>query len=324
MTKKVIARNIMKFKELYQNGESILSISKKFCLHHSTVYKYLKISGVKIRSPKESALLAYSKGLGKMYRIPKTELTEDKAYILGVMYGDGYMHRTKNNSYQIGLCAVDWDFVLNFANAVKNVYKIEPRFGSVDRRVINWNKQHITWIYSKAVYLDVLKFGLVGTKKWDVPKDIMNSTNSIKSSFLRGFFDSEGCVDSSKKINIVSTNKRGLISVKKLLISLGIISSNIHTREGTGNRSRLYVINITGKKNIDIYCKLIGFSICRKQKKLEKLISDYKLTVTPNREVKKMRGDMVLLRKQNMSYLDISKELGLSIGTVWKHLNNKI
>ena len=88
-----------------------------------------------------------------------------------------------------------------------------------------------------------------------------------------------------------------------------------------GNRKKPYVIQITGRNYIELYNKKIGFSIKRKQRRLENLIKNYKLRVTAHQDVEKLKSKMIELRNKGLSYQKIANELNLGITTIWKYLN---
>ena len=253
-------------------------MAKMFDLHPTTIHEHLKKRNVRIRSYREAALLAYSKGRGYKHKIPNSskKMTKKKAYILGVICGDGYLHRTKNDSYQVALQAVDKDFVLEFSNCIKNVYRLEPSFTKIMIKKDNWNDKWQTRICSKEIFYDILEYGMFNTSSWRIPKVIFNSSKKVKCSFIKGFFDSEGCVDKSRKIVGVSTNKIGLKELKNLLFSLDIESNILKRKSKSANRKDLFYLNITCKENIKKYSKFIGFSIKRKMLKLENLLNNYK------------------------------------------------
>ena len=271
----------------------------------------------------EASLLAYSKGRGHKNKIPKSsrKMVKEKAYILGVMCGDGYLHRTKKDSYQVALQATDYDFVIYFTECMRKIYGLEPSISEIKAKKSKWNDKLCSRLCSKEVFEDILSYGKFGTKNWRVPGIIKESSSSIKGSFLRGFYDSEGSVDSTRKIIAVSTNKEGMSNITELLCSLGIRPLNIKMIEGAENRSSCYVVKITGKNYIDLFEKNVGFSIKRKRDKLISLIRGYKTNSRAKRDIKRLRGRMLLLRMENKSYGYIAKELNLPIATVWNNIN---
>ena len=311
-------------RQLYESGNSGHMIARDFGVHFSTIYDCLRRMKVEIRSIKEAGILASEKGrIPIKHVIPESsrKMSKKKAYILGVMCGDGYIHRTKKDSYQIALQAVDRDFVRKFANCMNEIYGLRPSLSTLKATRSNWNDKLQARICCKEVFVDISHYGPFGKYEWAVPSVILNSSDDIKSSFLKGFFDSEGSVDTYKKIIAVSVNKTGIHEIEYLLSSLGIKSNVREVSKLRGNRRRQYTIKITGRRFLELYSQKIGFSIGRKQECLENLIKGYKFWATPHTEVVKLENRMVELRRKGTSYQNIANELNLSIGTVWRNLN---
>ena len=98
----------------------------------------------------------------------------------------------------------------------------------------------------------------------------MDSETNIKSSFLRGFFDSEGCVDCKGALSVYNKDFNLIKFVQRLLNSLEI-QTNFHSYYGyTPDKSKkfkqhsLVVISKSKKR----FKNLIGFNIQRKQIRL--------------------------------------------------------
>lgn len=224
--------------------------------------------------------LVQNKIPNRPYNIPLRDsskiLSPNLAYVLGVIYGDGEVV----NNQLIRLRAIDKDFVLAFKNSVEN-----------------WVGFHASRIYEG-------KNNGLGSKKklWGVIlssreaasvltnsdlDELLSADNKIKSSFLRGIFDSEGTVIASRlnrlrfatrKVRLYSTNKNLLFLVRKLLKVFGIESGlylQPKDRSHIGKK-RVYSIQISNKKNLEVYLKYIGFNISRKQNNLRKIIGSYK------------------------------------------------
>ncbi|MAG20006.1 hypothetical protein CL618_01070 [archaeon] len=315
-----------KLKELYEKGESSHTLAKKFNTDHKKIQRLLKSIGIKLRSRSEAIKLAVSKGRlivppPREHKIPNSarKLTLEKAYILGTLCGDGWMHCTKRQSYQIGLNAIDKEFVGYFRDCLRETYGIHRKLKKLKKRQKNWNNQYRIRICSKNVFNDLLDYNSFQTRKWKVPKEIKKSPEIIIQNFIKGFFDSEGTVrEKGYQINAVSINSKGIQEIKKLLLKVGI-KSNILKRKRI-NKSDIYNLNITGRKSIELFKNNINFIIIRKRKKLEKLVKNYKLNVSSNDEVKKLIPKMINLRDKKWSYEKIANELGIATMTVWSNL----
>lgn len=310
--------------QLYLDGESSLSISKKLEINPRTVITHLHKNGVQSRSHQEASILALKMNRlkVKLSKIPKQSklLSKDKAYILGVLCGDGwiyYQNKSPKQTYQVGLNAIDKDFVYQFKDSLYKVYKISSDIKVRDRRKPNWNRQFEIKICSKNVCDDLLSFGNFKTSSWRIPQAIFESQPKVKAAFIKGFFDSEGYVSKKdRRVVGVSTNFDGLSEVSQLLKSL-----DIESRIKTDSIKSCYYLSITGRKCIERFLKLVDFSIKRKSLLLEKLVNSYVLEISLSKEVDRLFPDMVLLKNKGYTYEKIAKQLDISIGTVWRRLN---
>lgn len=125
----------------------------------------------------------------------------------------------------------------------------------------------IVRISNQLICNDLLKYGNFGTRAWSVPIEIMDSDNErIIGAFLRGFYDSEGCSSSRSAITCSSINKEGLIQIQKLLKKLGIESTR-------GDYKRCSVVFIFRKGRFKLFRERIGFTIKRKQDKVNETLS---------------------------------------------------
>ncbi|MFH1978241.1 MAG: LAGLIDADG family homing endonuclease [Candidatus Aenigmatarchaeota archaeon] len=322
INKKLTSDDSKRIKRLYLSGESIFTISESLHVNPSTICDHLEKSGIKRRSAREAGILASKRGRLKKHEIPKSsrKMTEEKAYILGVIVGDGWLHKTKNDSYQIGLQAIDMDFVYEFIRCFEKVYELKPKVTLIEEKTPNWNDKLQARICSKNIFNDIMSYGNVGKYEWTVPKIVFNSPENIKCAFLKGFFDSEGCVDKSKKI-ITNSVSLGLYDIKSLLVSMDIRSNIIKITKVKGNRKMRYDLNITGRSYIELYAQRIGFSIKRKERKLEILLNNYKLRTTPHQDVIKLKDDILEMRNKGFSYQKIADRLNIGITTAWNYVN---
>ena len=166
---------------------------------------------------------------------------------------------------------------------------------------------------SKEICADLKRYGLFGTYEWKVPQKILKSKNKkIKAMFLKGFFDSEGSVDKCSVTIGALNNNGGLDGVKQLLQDLGIRS--------TIGMKHIPILRVTSRHYMNLFLNKVGFSIKRKQEKLENNINNMKKWCRKDGSYEKV----VNLRKMfGWSDLRIYKELekqGIHIpfGTVSK------
>ncbi len=241
----------------------------------------------------------WSRGLHSPYNgryIPSIKLlkpSKELAYVIGVKLGDGYVIKSGrikryNNrvcdDVRIGLDVKDREFVEEFSRCLAKVLGSTPKRPryrkSTKRYTVEFGSETLYQLLKKPVDLDRLK------------KYIEHCGNCM-AAFLRGFFDSEGSVDKRGYIYLFNTDLRLLAYVKHLLQRLGIETTGprLKTRRGTvihdpmsgrkymANKD-VYVIGIRANNNLSFYEK-IGFTIKRKQKRLEKYLEDISQTPSP-------------------------------------------
>jgi len=263
---------------------------KRFNINISSsgVYYFLVKLGVPMR--RRGYRVFYPPHFGK--------ITIPKSYIMGVLIGDGCIEcREKgksSTSYQIWLKCKDYWFAYAFKRMIeiqynKKVRLVEKYFTS--NLTPTPTKFYFIITYGKAIVYDLLSFVNYDRTKyvwwgWTVPDVIFDSDVNIKTTFLRGFADSDGSVRVSrnrkkKRISIFfySKNKSGLKDIQKLLADLKI-RSNIYKV----NKDNVYGCLISRKKSVIRYAKLIGFYHSLRRYKLYSSIETfYNLKIVPPR-----------------------------------------
>jgi intein-encoded DNA endonuclease-like protein len=208
-------------------------------------------------------------------RIPSLELlkpSEDLANVIGVVLGDGFPVETKHGC-TIGLEAKDKEFVEDFGNRLGKILGREPCKPWMNARTGGYR----TEASSKTLYELLRKpIDLKRIKKYveHCPKCI--------AAFLRGLFDSEGHVRKEGYIYLYNTNYEVLVYAQKLLrkrfgieatgpwphIQKGTIKHDPMTGKQYKTKKDCYYIYI-GAESLPRFYRYIGFTIQRKQKRLE-------------------------------------------------------
>ena len=211
-------------------------------------------------------------------RIPSLELlkpSEDLGYVIGVCLGDGYT--SENNvldGYVIGLQAKDIEFVEKFGRCLGNVLGRKPI------RPKEYAGTYVAEATSKTLY-ELLK------KPVDLKriKKYVEHCKKCTAAFLRGLFDSEGCIGKDGHIKLYNTNYEVLVYAQRLLWRyFGIESTGPwpHKQKGTTmhdprtgklykTKKDCYYIYIRTETLPNFY-RFIGFTIKRKQKRLEEYL----------------------------------------------------
>jgi intein-encoded DNA endonuclease-like protein len=213
-------------------------------------------------------------------RIPSLELlepSEDLAYVISVLCGDGHVKTKKGYHYVIYLEAIDKEFVEEFAIRVGRVLNRPP-----PKVKVNSDGRYYVEVKSRTLY-ELLKkpIDLEGLRKY------IEHCEKCMGMFLRGFFDSEGSVSKDGHITVANTNYELLQYVQELLKRFGIETTGPWptTRQGTPlydprsgkvytRKKDCFYLRILASSNADFY-RRIGFTIRRKQERLERRYGRY-------------------------------------------------
>lgn len=257
---------------------------RKLGLGSTKISSFLSHNGVYL---KKSAINHWIYEKGKPFtevirhKIPDSSkvLTKEKAYVLGVLCGDGYIRiQQSSHSYLVGLDVCDEDFADEFIRCFNKTYFISPNKKIRRRQTTSFIKnpklQYIVNVTSKLVVEDLLQYSNFKTKTWIIPDQIKTADLEIKGLFLRGLYDSEGSIRLRKKghteLSIFSVNEKSLLDVKNVLEKdFEIFTTLRHSR----NVARLVTERFKSIKNFSDY---IGFTIQRKQNILKYALSTYK------------------------------------------------
>jgi len=248
---------------------------KKSGMNYTEISKELKLSLNQIRN-----WIYYNKKPHQPKNLPLKEsaykLSEELAYILGVIEGDGSISKVCNN---ICLSCKDRDFIEEFKRNLEEWSGIKTSvIYKIDYSKKNRNDLFSVVLCSKEAKLVLNNFNF---------DSLLNSTEKIKSNFLRGIYDSEGSVikanlnikrkDYTRKVVFYNTNKETILFVARLLKDLGIDCSiyNPKLSENRFGNKPVYRIVFSNRKNIERYYKKVGFSIMRKQEKLKDIVNSY-------------------------------------------------
>jgi len=193
------------------------------------------------------------------------------AYVIGVKAGDASLNvKPDTYQYRIRLQAVDREFVEAFNHAVAKVLGCPP---------------HRLWKGNTAAETHV-EFGSYLLHKFlqqslRILKPYIEHCRKCTAAFLRGFFDSEGCVDTLGVLTASNSDLELLDYVRYLLDKyfdiettgphLGTRKGNLITRRGKSYRRRRNCHSIYVRRDSrERFYRGIGLTIVRKSYRLEK------------------------------------------------------
>lgn len=244
------------------------------------IWRMLKGNGIDV---KYETLGSWIRGGRSPYKRLNT-IKDDKKlpYVIGLLLGGGYFYKVmKNGSYSNGrivLGVKDKDLAQKFAAAISHV------FGDKRTYKVNWSE-------SKRVYVvELHSKELVELLLQDF-NDLKKIIKTSEPSFIRGFFDAEGCINIKyqkgriyPRIFLTNSDMRLINYVKDYFQKIGISSSiQINTMGGKektilGKKTKtikdcynLVIENFLGVKR---FAEKINFTVNRKKDKLNKVIDD--------------------------------------------------
>lgn len=197
-----VNKNLIKnFIKDYNNGLSTIKIGKKYNVSYTTVYNYLKKSGVRIRSASERT---------RKYKILEDFFdnidTQEKAYFLGILYADGCNY-PERNIIKLGLRKGDRNILEKLSKLIYQCNR--PIIQNKDRIVIfnnipkKFNGLCELNITNKHLSNKLINLGLVKNKSHKLKFPVFLS-NALIPHFIRGYFDGDGSLSfgKSKQISI--------------------------------------------------------------------------------------------------------------------------
>jgi hypothetical protein len=251
--------------ELYvEKGWSASDIAQKYRVSIVIAINWLKKYSIQTRTHIQSMNKSSVKAKlrDKALTKPTTDykkLTPEKAYVFGVLAGDGYINE-KGFKLEI---RNDTEFIEEFSRCIEIVYGIKYK-----SYYYNLRDTYLLTAGSEIIAKDLLEHGDFRTFTWRVPKEIRESDDrSIITPFLRGLYDSDGSIN-TYYLTLTVASQQGVIDTQQLLSKLGIESVIKYYRP------KYPTLYLTRKPNLRLFKDLIGFTINRK---MERLINTYRL-----------------------------------------------
>lgn len=303
--------------DLYLNKNiSAPKIAKKFNCSVGPIYRILNENKIEVK---------YSYNYTK--EIPWNKEIADKAYILGVIVGDGCITISeKSRTYSVQLNVKDRDFLKKFKSEIYKCYGVKCKEYLVKNTNPNWRQQYVAMVHSKEICLDLVKIlDKHNTGDWRVPKEILQSDNKlIIGNFLKGFYDSEGTVriqSPGNNVDVATVCKGGMEEINYLMSKLGF---NLRLQEKTPKNpkyKKVYSLRITNKEDILKFKKFIGFTIKRKSR----ILDEAKNIKSIRKGTGKEYHDTIRLKKQGLTVQQISDRLNIPKTSLmgWIYYNKK-
>jgi len=245
----------------YENNSTNKNISKKYNLNRGTIQQILKRNNIKLKEIGETS--RKHNLLNENYF--KIIDTNEKAYILGLLYSDGYINK---NGFGITLHEKDKEILEKISYIIYGKIVLGYRNG---KEIIHFNKkkyfskpQYRLEIVSNIMKEDLIKNGCVKNKTFKIRLPKLINIDLYKS-FIRGYFDGDGCLCVPKKrcnitftitsnINFCNDIKNYIIENVNVNMKSGIRYKEVGYNRLTGSRQVVKLMNWL-YEDADIYLK---------------------------------------------------------------------
>ncbi|MBM3282001.1 MAG: hypothetical protein FJY86_01500 [Candidatus Diapherotrites archaeon] len=203
-------------------------------------------------------------------------LTTDISEFLGAFAGDGFTNKYDRHYFTgfAGDRRYDWNYYQT------KIIPIAKKHFNIEKQSIR-EKDNSMWVtfHCKLLHEFITqRFGMPSGEKWNrvlVPKEIMEGKIDYRAAFVRGVFDTDGCVFFDKRaiykepymrVDITMVNIPILTQLHQILTELGVESKVL------GNGKHLHV---TSKENVRKFFEKIGSSNERHKAKIRQKYSDF-------------------------------------------------
>lgn len=240
-----------KLKEFYvENKYTTYEIADLYGVSHEAIRCLLRKHNIKVISRRHNPFIF-------------SGCNENIAYLLGVIYGDGWFNRSR-----FALRVKDREFAQEFKNSCENL-GFHVSFGEDNY----WRGMWLAQLYSKDFTEWLRQVTIL-----DLPR--LLTTSDLEKRFIRGIYDSEGSLyiypnGTRRNIRISNTNMPLLNYVASILIKQGynpriykqsiVKGAKIFIKDHYAVATKeCYDISLGIRDEVNRFCKEIGSSIPRK------------------------------------------------------------
>jgi uncharacterized sporulation protein YeaH/YhbH (DUF444 family) len=203
----------------------------------------------------------------------EAQLTEDQAYMLGVLLGDGHIHISPNSSSI---------FVTDESEERLKIYQETFKRGYGVQGLIRYrsNRQRIHFNNAPLARELVATYPMLKrlSRNRYIEASIYREAPEVRAAFLRGLFDAEGTI-AHHSVMFFSASHQLITQVKHLLSYWGIRArvhdfeqSESRFGEGRSIRGGTYYKLSVNAKDVLLFAEHIGFGCPKKRAKMKVLV----------------------------------------------------
>lgn len=272
--RKIFANQENEIINLYKSGKySILEIAEKFNVSKTPIFSVLHNNNI---STKTSSIIRGR--ITRKYTLFERYFQfiddEHKAYILGLIFADGYIHKNKT-CFMLELAEKDL-YMLEIIK--KNIGANNKLFKHICVIGVNKYINYRLTIHSILMYNDLLNLGLIHAKSLTIRFPEINE--KLLKHFIRGYFDGDGCIYSNSRVgkkkytpvSVVEFSILGsqefIISLKEIIYKTLSITSKI---DKSGKNKKITRLRVCAKKDVmKLYHWLYDDSLIHLKRKKDK------------------------------------------------------
>jgi len=280
--------------EKYKNNEKINSLMSYYNTSRHLILKLLKKNNIEIRN-NNIEQRKYTFDYDYFSKIDTCE----KAYWLGFLFADGCIN-SFNDKTSLCLQQRDKEHIIKFCNTIQR--------SSDDMYFSKKTKSYNLTLCSKKMAKDLINLGCVNKKSLilQFPDETIIS-KSFVFSFIRGYFDGDGCIHLLNKglnavISFVGTNIF-LQKLKLILEEHGIICNVYKTH------SQAYQLSFSSKQSVEIFYNLIypNKNVVNLNRKHEKFLNYFEIKNKNLLKNFKKSKHKWFDKRRNIWYVDFTK-----------------
>lgn len=232
----------------YKKGETIRNIASSYNVDPRTVSSFLKQFGINIKKPHPPKIYSVKEDIFQNID------TEEKAWMLGFIYADGYIDSSKTK-LKFTLAEKDKDVLEKIKSILRSNSPIKRKEGRQIKGTDYFGSSTVTLMISNAqICQDLEKHGAFYKKSLKLQFPLFLKDELIRH-FIRGYFDGDGSITFGRhdfpKISIAS-NKEFLEGIHNILLKENITSSIY-----ASNRSKVNSLEINAKSSVEKFLNYI-------------------------------------------------------------------
>lgn len=235
------------------------------------------------------------------------------AYLIGTVLGDGYVRNdAKREKYTVSIGFGKEKLDKNFEKLSRGLERIGLKFSMVNRTIGSLGLSYQGHIHSRALVslLEYYGYNFETARKKRVPHRIFECPLSMRLSFLKGYFDTDGSKSAKTRYNFHTPNLDLLKDVQLLAWTLGLASV---TKTLNGGTHRLEWSDLSA------FEKVMGLPVSKRKKAGGKMLLPRFLYRTAYHRIKE-DGRYVYSSQDRALLCNLNRERRILVRTVLKLL----